>query len=57
MDYCLIEAGKHPDGEFFISLEVHDTGNGKDSKNAHHMQEIRKERMHMSDNGVYMNLR
>lgn len=57
IDYCIISAGKHEDGEFYISLEVHDTGNGKDAKSASHMEQIRKEKLHMSENGVYMNMR
>lgn len=55
IDSCLIEAGKRGD-EFYIVLEVHDTGNGKDAKDATHMEQIKHEKL--SHNGkTYMEKR
>lgn len=44
IDSCIILAGKRGD-EFYIELEVHDTGNGKDAKDATHMKEIKEEKL------------
>lgn len=56
-DYCVVHAGRHDDGEFYISLEVHDTGKWKDAKDANKMEKIRSEKLQYNENGVYMNLR
>lgn len=57
-DSCIIHAGRNGD-EFFIELEVHDTGNGKDAKDAKHMNKIKEERLHSEniEDGVYMEKR
>ena len=56
LDSCVIKAGKGPDGNFSISLEVHDTGNGKDSEKAKDMIAIRN--THAPDTeAVYMEKR
>jgi anti-sigma regulatory factor (Ser/Thr protein kinase) len=56
IDSCIIRAGKSENREFFIEFEVHDTGNGKDAKDADHMNEIKAEKMgdKNMENGVYM---
>ena len=42
-----------------ITLEVHDTGTGKDAKDAAHMESIRDERLeeHNNADGIYMEKR
>lgn len=40
LDVCVIHAGKVEDGTFRISLEVHDTGRGKDSGNVQDISRI-----------------
>lgn len=58
IDSCVIEAGRKKDGEFFITLEVHDTWNGKDAKDATHMEEIKNAKLcEREENGVYMERR
>jgi len=56
IDSCIIRAGKSEDKEFFIELEVHDTGNWKDAKDAEHMNEIKAEKLEEKnmEDGVYM---
>jgi anti-sigma regulatory factor (Ser/Thr protein kinase) len=55
IDSCYITARHDPALGFSIVLEVHDTGRGKDAKDATHMQEIKDAKMHdMNDSGVYM---
>lgn len=56
IDSCIIRAGKDEKNEFFIELEVHDTGNGKDAKDAIHMNDIKAEKMEEKnmEDGVYM---
>jgi anti-sigma regulatory factor (Ser/Thr protein kinase) len=44
IDSCIIEAHNTKEG-FTISLEVHDTGRGKDAKDATHMETIRDDRL------------
>ena len=58
LDTCIIEAGRHDDGCFYITLEVHDTGTGVDSVNAKDMMLIKQ--LHAckrSWNDVYMEKR
>lgn len=55
LDSCIIEAGKNPDGTFHISLEVHDTGNGKDAEKAKDMLKVKEERT--GNAGIYMEKR
>ncbi len=59
IDSCIIEAGIDINGEFTITLEVHDTGTGKDAKDATHMESIRGERLegHNNNQGIYMEKR
>ena len=59
IDSCVIEAGKRSNnGEFFITLEVHDTGNGKDAKDASHMDQIKEKALcERDENGIYMEKR
>jgi anti-sigma regulatory factor (Ser/Thr protein kinase) len=59
IDSCVIEAHIGPTHAFTISLEVHDTGRGKDAKDATHMETIRDARLSSEDteNGVYMEKR
>ncbi len=59
IDSCIIETSKDITGEFSISLEVHDTGTGKDAKDATHMESIRNDRLDYHDNtdGIYMEKR
>jgi anti-sigma regulatory factor (Ser/Thr protein kinase) len=58
-DTCIIEAGIDSNGEFTITFEVHDTGTGKDAKDALHMEAIREERLkeHTNNKGIYMKKR
>lgn len=55
----MIEAHTDPIHGFTISLEVHDTGRGKDAKDATHMETIRDARLSDGDteSGVYMSKR
>ncbi len=58
IDTCVIEAFENDKWEFSIVIEVHDTGNGKDSKDATHMSEIKEEKLEKGSNGnVYMEKR
>lgn len=57
IDSCIIESGTNDKSEFFITLEVHDTGCGKDAKDATHMEDIRNDRLKRTDDKVYMNKR
>ncbi len=57
IDSCIIEAGTDEKNEFFITLEVHDTGYGKDSKDATHMNDIRRDRLKHTGNEIYLNKR
>jgi anti-sigma regulatory factor (Ser/Thr protein kinase) len=56
VDSCIIHAGKRENDEFFIELEVHDTGNGKDAKDATHMESIKAEKL-KNKNAAYMEKR
>ncbi len=53
IDTCLIEAWHDTDGSFFITLEVHDTGTGKDAKTAEEMGAV-KESQEIEKGSVYM---
>ena len=58
LDSCIIYAGDNPDGVFQIVLEVHDTGRGKDSKDATHMESIRTAKLdEHNEQGVHMEKR
>ena len=59
IDSCIIDAGLDTSSEFTITLEVHDTGTGKDAKDAAHMESIRDERLeeHNNADGIYMEKR
>jgi anti-sigma regulatory factor (Ser/Thr protein kinase) len=59
VDSCTIEAHIDMDRGFTISLEVHDTGRGKDAKDATHMETIRDDRLSDSEteSGVNMSKR
>lgn len=57
IDSCIIEAGTNDKWEFYVTLEVHDTGCGKDAKDAEHMEEIRNDRLKRSNDKVYMHKR
>ena len=56
LDSCIIHAGKDSDGFLSMSLEVHDTGNGKDSEKAKDMIAIKKEHTPEWD-AIYMEKR
>lgn len=56
IDGCIIRAWKGSDENFSITLEVHDTGRGKDSEKAKNMIQIRNE-LKKDDNEVYMEKR
>ncbi len=56
-DNCIIEAGIDEKSGFWITLEVHDTGNGKDAKDATRMEDIRVNRLKWSDDNIYMKKR
>ena len=56
IDGCIIRASKGSDGNFSITLEVHDTGKGKDSEKAKDMIQIRNE-LKKDDGEVYMERR
>lgn len=49
-DSCVIEASEDPTGDFSIIIEVHDTGNGKDAKDATHMSEIKDQKLAKKEN-------
>jgi anti-sigma regulatory factor (Ser/Thr protein kinase) len=49
LDTCIIQAGKHADGSFYITLEVHDTGTGKDSERAKDMVQVKEHHSHDSE--------
>jgi len=55
LDSCIIEAHRGDDGTFQISLEVHDTGKGKDSWNIQNMGNIMN--THTRHKWVYMGKR
>jgi anti-sigma regulatory factor (Ser/Thr protein kinase) len=56
IDSCLVKAGRDEAGSFSISLEVHDTGSGKDAKKPEEMNEIKN--AHQDKEGdVYMDKR
>ncbi len=58
IDSCFISAGIDINNEFYISLEVHDTGHGKDGKDAKHMEDIRNKQLkNKNEHGVYMKKR
>lgn len=57
IDFCIIEAWRDKNGSFYINLEVHDTGNGKDAKSAHEMSATQEKRNKNSTDGVYMEKR
>lgn len=57
IDSCIIEAGIVENNQFSITLEVHDTGRGKDAKDAAHMEDIRIRKLNWDTNGVYMHKR
>ena len=58
LDSCMIRAGKHGDGSFYITLEVHDTGRGKDSEKAKDMIQVKSDHSHdESTDGTYMGKR
>jgi hypothetical protein len=52
----VIEAGRDAEGSFNISLEVHDTGTGKDAKKPEEMNTI-KNTHRDTDGEVYMDKR
>lgn len=45
LDSCIIRAHENENKDFSITLEVHDTGKGKDSKDATHMEEIKNQKL------------
>lgn len=54
----MIEASEDPKGDFTVIIEVHDTGNGKDAKDAKHMDTIKEEKLSKKDDdNVYMEKR
>ncbi|GAB0174711.1 MAG: hypothetical protein HHAS10_05900 [Candidatus Altimarinota bacterium] len=57
IDSCVIEAGREKNGGFYIILEVHDTGNGKDAKTAHEMSIVRSNKKEKIEGGIYMEKR
>ena len=55
---CFIQAGEREDKNFYIHLEVHDTGTGKDSEKAKDMMQIKTDHSHDTDESwVYMEKR
>ncbi len=58
LDSCIIRASEDEKKDFSITLEVHDTGRGKDSKDATHMEDIKNQKLeeHNAD-GVHMEKR
>jgi anti-sigma regulatory factor (Ser/Thr protein kinase) len=57
IDSCIIRAKKNEDNVFAIELEIHDTGKGKDAKDATHMEKIKSEKTKTQKNGIYMEKR
>jgi anti-sigma regulatory factor (Ser/Thr protein kinase) len=57
IDSCLIESWRDKDGEFYINLEVHDTGTGKDAKTAEEMATVKEKHKKDNSNGTYMKKR
>ena len=45
LDSCIIRAKEDENGNFSIVLEVHDTGRGKDAKDAEHMEDIKNKKL------------
>jgi two-component sensor histidine kinase len=45
LDSCIIHASEDEHRDFSIILEVHDTGRGKDSKDATHMEDIKNKKL------------
>lgn len=45
LDSCIIRAHEDEKKDFSITLEVHDTGRGKDSKDATHMEDIKNKKL------------
>ncbi len=56
LDSCVIRAGKDINEWFFINIEVHDTGTGKDSEKAKDMIQVRNNHQ-VSTDEVYMEKR
>ncbi len=58
LDSCVIEAWENDIWDFCIVIEVHDTGNWKDSKDATHMNEIKEAKLEKgSEWNIYMEKR
>ncbi len=57
IDSCIIEAWIDKNDAFYISIEVHDTGCWKDSKDVTHMETIRNNRLQWTNDRVYMEKR
>lgn len=58
IDSCIIEAWFSENRGFYIKLEVHDTGNGKDSKGIRHMDDIKQKKLQEhNDQWVHMEKR
>ncbi len=58
LDSCIIDASEDTLGEFSITIEVHDTGRGKDSKDAAHMDRVKDAKLAEHDeHGVHMEKR
>lgn len=57
IDSCIIESGINAVGEFFINLEVHDTGRGVDAEDTKHLDTIRDSKLSETTDGVYMEKR
>ncbi len=57
-DSCVIEASEDAKWDFSVVIEVHDTGNGKDAKDATHMGSIKEEKLEKAEDGnIYMEKR
>lgn len=59
IDSCIIESWINSSGEFFINLEVHDTGRGKEANDTKNLNEIRIRKHNDIDQntGVYLQKR
>lgn len=57
IDSCLIEAWRDEEWSFYINLEVHDTGTGKDAKTAEEMEVVKNKHKNEDNNWVYMQKR
>lgn len=58
LDSCIIRAKEDKNGNFSIILEVHDTGRGKDAKDAEHMEDIKNQKLaEHNENGIHMEKR